>query len=454
MKKPKELLRRGSLATRFVFIFATFVAAGSLLLLTWLRYQEQAEDERVFLHLAHRDAEFVQRLNLPRSAKLAKDLQQLLHMNLYFRDVEGHFEPDLEAEMVVALKDRPRNTVLAIKQDEQALILRLDARHDMIFVRNAPEPALSLLHPATRNALIAFWLLSAALGWIIARQVITPVQQLSRGLGSFFDSKDRIPEEAARQDEIGDLARSLAQARDELWEERERRELSERMALLGRVATGLAHEIKNPLASIQLHTQLMDATSLDAESAQSLKHVQEEAQVIEGLVNQWLYLTRPTPPKKQSLIITNVLHETLATLKAQTDHASVHIQTVIEPPSTVILGDRTRLQQAFRNIILNATQAMPRGGILRIKITANDTDAQLTFHDAGQGFTATALAHGASLFFSEKEGGMGVGLNVVSEIVGAHEGRLNLSNHPTGGALVTLEIPLAKSPVQSLTSRD
>jgi signal transduction histidine kinase len=437
--------------TRLVFVFVTFVAAGSLLLLAWLRYQQQAEEERIFLRLAHTDADFVQRLNLPRSAKLAEDLQQLLSMSLYFRDAEGHFEPFLQADQIAWLKDRPRNEVLSLKKGAKALILRLDARHDMIFIRAASEAALSLLHPATRNALIAFWVLSAALGWIIARQVITPVQRLSRGLASFFDSKDKIPEEARRQDEIGDLARSLAQARNELWEEREKREQSERMALLGRVATGLAHEIKNPLASIQLHTQLMDATLLDRESAQSLKHVQEEAQVIEGLVNQWLYLTRPTPPKKQPLKITDVLHETLATLKAQTDHANVAIESVIEQPSTIVLGDRTRLQQAFRNIILNATQAMPLGGKLRIKLAASNTHAQLIFHDSGQGFSAAALAHGASLFFSEKEGGMGVGLNVVQEILTAHQGSLNLSNHPEGGASVTLEIPLATSMEQKVS---
>ena len=449
MKKPQELLRRGSLVTRFVLVFVTFVAAGSLLLLAWLRYQQQAEDERVFLRLAHTDADFVQRMNLPRSAKLAEDLQQLLRMSLYFRDTQGHVEPALQAEKAAWLKKMPRNEVLHLKNGEQALILRLDARHDMIFVRTASEAALSVLHPATRNALVAFWLLSAALGWIIARQMITPVQQLSRGLVSFFDSKDKIPEEAKRQDEIGDLARSLTQARDDLWEEREKREQSERMALLGRVATGLAHEIKNPLASIQLHTQLMDVTALDAESAQSLRHIQEEAQVIEGLVNQWLYLTRPTPPKKQPLMITDVLHETLATLKAQTDHASATIETYIEKPSTLVLGDRARLQQAFRNIILNATQAMPRGGNLQIKLTANDHHLRITFHDSGKGFSTSALAHGADLFFSEKEGGMGVGLNVVNEILTAHEGSLSLNNHPEGGALVTLELPLAKAAEKS-----
>lgn len=450
MKKSKEPLKRRSLVTRFVLVFVTFVVAGSLLLLAWLRFQQQAEDERVFLQLAHTDADFVQRLNLPRSAKLAEDLQQLLHVSLYFRNAKGEFEPPLASEQSIRLREIPRNVVHELSDGRQALILRLDASHDMIFIRSGSEAALSLLHPATRNALITFWLLSAALGWVIARQVITPVQQLTRGLETFFDSKEQVPEETKRSDEIGELARSLTQARDDLWKEREKREQSERMALLGRVATGLAHEIKNPLAAIQLHTQLLDTTALDNESLQSLNHIQEEAQVIEGLVNQWLYLTRPIPPKSQLLQLTTVLNETLHTLKAQTDHASVEVLTDLADEPTPIQGDRVRLQQAIRNIILNAIQAMPLGGKLRVTLKIESNQCRLRFHDDGRGFSESALSHGTELFFSEKEGGMGVGLNVVHEIISAHQGSLTLQNSSEGGAEVLVTLPLATDALHDL----
>jgi signal transduction histidine kinase len=308
----------------------------------------------------------------------------------------------------------------------------------MVFVRLAPEATLSLWHPATRNALLAFWLLSAALGWVIAGQVVRPVARLTRGLGGLFESKSHVPAETARRDEIGELARVLTQARDGLLDEREKRAQSERMAMLGRVATGLAHEIKNPLAAIQLHTQLMDVTALDAESVQSLQHVQAEAKVIEGLVNQWLYLTRPVPPKMQSLDLGEVLAETIETLRAQADHAGVNVHANATLGQARLLGDRARLQQAFRNVMLNAIQAMPRGGDLRIEITLGG----LLFQDSGTGFSEAALAHGADLFFSEKEGGMGVGLNVVQEIITAHGGSIVLKNHPDGGAVVVIELQM------------
>lgn len=434
---------RRSLTTRFVVVFAAFVAAGSLLLLTWLRHQQQAESERVFRTLAQTDANFVQRLNLPRSAKLAGDLGQLLRMQIHFRDATGTLEPPLNELAAGSLKTLPLDEVRELPGQWQTLVLRLDARQDMVFLRKTPEMTLSLLHPATRNALLAFWLLSAALGWVIAGQVVRPVARLTRGLKGFFDSKDRSPMETDRGDEIGELARALTQARDDLLQEREKREQSERMALLGRVATGLAHEIKNPLAAIQLHAQLMDVSALDAESAQSLQHVQSESRVIEGLVNQWLYLTRPVPPKMELLDLGAVMEATLSALRAQAAHAGVTILCTILPAlwQSRIQGDRARLQQAFRNIALNAIQAMPGGGELEVSHHHLENRCEVVFRDHGTGFSTVALEHGAELFYSEREGGMGVGLNVVSEIVRAHGGELHLGNHPEGGAEVKVVLP-------------
>jgi signal transduction histidine kinase len=171
---------------------------------------------------------------------------------------------------------------------------------------------------------------------------------------------------------------------------------------------------------------------------QSLQHVQAEAKVIEGLVNQWLYLTRPVPPKMQSLDLGEVLAETIETLRAQADHAGVNVHANATLGQARLLGDRARLQQAFRNVMLNAIQAMPRGGDLRIEITLGG----LLFQDSGTGFSEAALAHGADLFFSEKEGGMGVGLNVVQEIITAHGGSIVLKNHPDGGAVVVIELQM------------
>lgn len=440
-----------SLAARHGLVLLGCVALGSLLLVAWLGQQQRAESEREFARLAGRHADFVQRLNLPRSAKLALDLRALLGLEIWFRSGSAAgartLVPELEESARMAqLAGVPADGALArLPGGWQVLALRLDARHDMLFLRAEPPLRLSLRHPATLRALLAFWLLSALLIWMSARQVVRPVAALTRALPGFFQTEPTAaalpkPPGLGRRDEVGQLAAALARARAELREERQRREQSERLALLGRVATGLAHEIKNPLAAIQLHAQLMEGGALDAEGAASLRHVRTEARVIEGLVNQWLYLARPTPPETARFDLRGLLEETLELLHAQALHAGV--ETHLEPGAPVwVKGDRERLRQTFRNVMVNALQAMPGGGRLHVRLERAGAEARALFHDSGPGFSPAALAGATGLFFSEKEGGMGVGLNVALEILSAHGGSLAVKNHPQGGALVEMRLP-------------
>ncbi|MDI1314549.1 HAMP domain-containing sensor histidine kinase [Prosthecobacter sp.] len=347
--------------------FLAFIIAGSLLLLAWLRQREREESNRLFQALAQADAEFVRRMTLPRSQKLAHDLEQLLGMQIEFRDSGT----------------APANT-------EDRLTIRLDEKHDMIFSRKPVVSSLSLRDPATRNAFIAFWLISALVGWLLVR-------------------------------------------------ERLKRAHSERLAMLGRVATSLAHDIKNPLASIQLHAQLM--TPQNEEDAQAVRLIESESEVIAGLVNQWLHLANPLPPKLVKLDLTECIRGVAVNMEAQALHAGVEI-TLDLPAPVFIMGDSQRLAQAIRNLMINAIQAMPRGG--RLKINGQPADAwfELRFADSGAGFSEMALAQGSELFFTEKEGGMGVGLNIVSSIITAHGGTMKLQNDPKGGAVILVTLPL------------
>jgi signal transduction histidine kinase len=425
-----------SLAARHGLVLLACVTAGSLLLVAWLAHQQRAESRREFATLARRHADFVRRLNLPRSAKLAGDLRELLGLEIHFR------ARHTVAGGGVLPADLPERTEEPVRLagGREAIVLPLDAAHDMVFLRDEPSLTLSLRRPETRHALLAFWGLSAAVAWLGARQVVRPVMALTRVLPGFFSREGEAPPEVARADEVGQLARALTEARIDLQEERRRREQSERLALLGRVATGLAHEIKNPLASIQLHAQLVDCTVLDADSARSLGHVREEAEAIEGLVNQWLFLARPAPPQTAGLDLRELVADTLDTLAAPAVHAGVTLDW--EPGSAVpVRVDRVRLRQALRNVLLNALQAMPGGGTVGIRLEIRDGHACLAVHDQGAGFSAAALEQATALFYTEKEGGMGVGLNVASEIVSAHGGSLAVKNHPWGGALVEMVLP-------------
>lgn len=351
---------------RFGLGYLAFVIAGSLLLLAWLRQREREESGRLFQALAQADAEFVRRMNLPRSEKLAGDLAQLLGMRIEFSDAGK-----------------------GIATSDDTLVIRLDEKNDMIFTRPPVASQLSLRDAATRNAFLAFWLVAALVGWLLAR-------------------------------------------------ERSKRAQTERLAMLGRVATSLAHDIKNPLASIQLHAQLI--TPADAEDSKAVQLIQSESEVISGLVNQWLHLANPVPPRLSRLDVAETVQNVVTSLEAQARHTGVDIETDLEAPLWT-QGDAQRLAQAIRNLLINAIQAMPRGGKLRVSGEKQADSLTLTFADSGPGFSEAALARGTELFYTEKEGGMGVGLNIVASIIEAHGGRLSLQNDPKSGAVVRVSLP-------------
>ena len=198
---------------------------------------------------------------------------------------------------------------------------------------------------------------------------------------------------------------------------------AQRLALRGQMATALAHEIQNPVAAIRLHGQLAGHDVIVSEAA-----------AIESLVNQWMFLAKPEPPQKTPVALKKLLADTINALTPLADHARVRIECT--GTGAMVEADVRRLGQAFRNVIINAIQAMPGGGTLRI--TAKDKTVE--FADTGSGFSPTALQRYAEMFFTEKEGGMGIGLNVTQEIVKAHGGRLSVANRSEGGAVVRIEL--------------
>ncbi|MCP5560238.1 MAG: HAMP domain-containing histidine kinase [Verrucomicrobiaceae bacterium] len=403
-----------------------FVVLGSGSLIAWLGWREMQDSRRVFEAWTRTDAEFIRQMNLPRSPKLARDLSRLLDVEVMFR------ERPLFGES-------PKGVQLQA-DGREVVVHAVDDATEAVFTRAAP--AVALWRGSTLGGLAVFWALSAGLAWYLSRSLVRPLQSLSGQLPAILGPGAVVPAEAGRGDEIGALARALVQARDELNLERERRAESERLALLGRMATGLAHEIKNPLASIRLHAELMEAGAR-AEDEEALVHILAESQVIEGLVNQWLFLAKPELPQRVKLDLRAVAEGVMSALAAQMMHADVVADLRLEPEAAWVMGDRQRLAQALRNLVVNAIQAMPSGGTLMLTVgrDVERGEVRVEVMDSGRGFSEEALRLGTDLFFSEKEGGMGVGLNVVAEIIAAHQGTLTLQNGAGGGACVRVSLP-------------
>ena len=470
---------RHSLAFRLAAAFLGFVIVGSLGVVAWLDYEETHESQSAFAAVARSNAHFVRSQHLPPSERTAAALGEVLGMEAYFlrdREISGAI-PDPKMRLLTreggALADAARLAPGEVRARDggEAVRVPIDGDWSVLLFRMKPVAG-EFWRPRTFAVLGAFWLISLALAWALANGIVRPLRSLAQHLPHIADENAAPLAEATRPDEIGQLARAYLDTQSALGDERRARQQAERLATLGRMATGLAHEINNPVAAIKLHAQLLEAgtTSIHTAASQddggtdSLAIILAENAKIEALVNQWMFLARPQPPQTSPCDPADLIAAAVRIQVPAADHARVRIANETHPGHR-IAADSRRLGQAIGNVIINAIQAMSaRGGTLRITTHAEcgispcqhlageesfrtpHSALRIDFHDTGPGFSAAALARHAELFFSEKEGGMGIGLNVTAEILRAHGGELRVANSVEGGATVTFILPLADNP--------
>lgn len=435
------------LKVRIASAFLVFVIAGSVGLALWLQLNFRRESQELFVTLARTNADFIRSSRLPWSEKLAHDLSRILNVQVYFRGPGSEIIPSLREE---AEKTASTIQSLSLKRGvarvgdyREAIAVQVDDGRDLILVRTAPEDFALLRRPATLLVLFVFWMLTLGLALALTREIVRPLQALTLALPHIEeDSQPSLPG-AERHDEIGSLARTYLQTHAQLVDERQRREKAERLALLGKMTAGLAHEIHNPLSAIRMHLQLLESagpSEIQAAAASAIPVALAETVRIESLVNQWMFLARPSPPETSVTELGGLVGGVVRSMEAMAKHARVSVIQEI-PGDLQVNVDSRRMTQAIGNIVINAIQAMPGGGTLRIT-GRRDRCVVVSFEDSGRGFSEKALRVYDELFYSEKEGGMGIGLSVASEIVKAHGGALRVANASEGGAVVTIELGL------------
>ncbi|MGA3172323.1 MAG: ATP-binding protein [Chthoniobacteraceae bacterium] len=422
--------------------FFLFVVTGSIVLVLWMQAAARRESQAVFTALARTNAHFLHDAHVPATEQMMGYLARMLNVQAYLRSTST-IVPDPHGLASELAPLDPAQGVVALDRNFEGVAMTIQPGLDLILVRPTESAYLFLWRPETLVVLGVFWLLSVALAWSIARGVVQPIRLLARRLPHIESDPAGTLPGTERRDELGDLARAYLAARDQIVAEREKRRQAERMALLGRMATSLAHEIHNPLSAIRMHAQLLQSAppaDLPAAAADFVPTLLDETGRIESLVNQWMFLTRPEPPSMSAINLARIVAQTVRAQSAAAAYAGVTLKTNIAP-DLAVMGDARRLSQAIANTILNAIQAMPHGGSLEITETQESSSAALAFHDTGPGFSPEALRRHRELFFSEKEGGMGIGLSVTAEILEAHGGSLDVANAPAGGALVTFHLP-------------
>lgn len=280
--------------------------------------------------------------------------------------------------------------------------------------------------------------------WVLAR-LKWRVRQITSGLAAIEqDTGYRLP--LAPRDELGDISAAInkmAEAVEQKLVLEEQLERSHRLAALGRLVAGVAHEIRNPLGIIKATVQVMqDEFSQQPPLQEYLSVLREQVERQNKIIRELLDYAKPVPPIFQGANINEVLESVLGFSKAyfQQHMVSLNLQTAQQLP--LVYVDIEKLKQVFLNLIFNAVEAMPEGGKLVIQSSYAENQVIISFTDTGRGIPETALPNLFEPFFSTKNSGTGLGLAMVHKVVEMHRGEIEVSSKPGEGSVFRIKLPV------------
>ena len=379
---------------------------------------------------------------------------------------------DLPADAQPAILQVAHKAVLTRKLSEQVLtdvneIILIEAvpvRRGDVYVGSAwTMKRLSSLPGSNRFRayLIAVGLGIAALFCVVltllvVRNLQSGVRKIESGLGSLETNlASQIPT-SSDPDEIQQIARAInrlgATLKENLEREKEienRLRHAERLAALGRLVAGVAHEVRNPLATIRLRIQMCERATSNASLRESCAVALEEIERLNGMVSRLLSFSRPVHLQKESINLSRLIQQRLDTFRDKAQRVGVHFATDFIRDGRPVQVDQNRMAQVFDNVIQNAIEAMSEsGGILRCSVSSEMNAAAtawqtcVEFRDAGEGIGIDALHRIFDPFFTTKPSGTGLGLSICHEFVRAHGGEIHVESVQGQGTVVHISIPL------------
>ncbi|MFH1131714.1 MAG: ATP-binding protein [Pseudomonadota bacterium] len=285
-----------------------------------------------------------------------------------------------------------------------------------------------------------------------SRGMLRPLKTLVDGtkrIGS-GDYAGRV--DVKSQDELGVLAGEFNNMAAAVEEREQKLIRSERLAAAGRLASHITHEVRNPLSSISLNTEMLEEelAKLKGERSQEIAalchEIQKEVDRLTGLTEQYLGFARLPKPNLDSEDVNEILNSLLSFMREELKGKGVTVRCSFYDGLVPLQADENQLRQAFLNLVRNAGEAMEKeGGTLEIATSLINGAIVIRFVDTGPGIEQKSLANVFEPFFSTKKGGTGLGLALTYQIIHEHGGTIGVSSSAGEGTVFTVSLPTASA---------
>ncbi len=326
------------------------------------------------------------------------------------------------------------------------------------YIAEAPVSAtLGPLRQLRRLSLLfgtAFAVLLTIMAWVVASGIVAPVRRLvsaTRGVAA-GDLSVRV--EAGSHDEIGELGQAFNDMAGELAEtsarvrELHQREISraQQLATVGELASGVAHEIKNPVIGIASGLDLVKRRlGEDPALSPIMEEMTTQIGRIENAIRELLAFARPATPALADSDVNGIVARAARLVEPAADQADVRIRLDPDPGLPTVPVDRELMNQALVNLLMNAVQATPPGGVVAARTERRGEELALAISDTGRGIAAGDLEHIFKPFFTTRHAGTGLGLSITREIIERHGGRVEVVSRLGRGSTFTILLPLRAS---------
>jgi len=289
------------------------------------------------------------------------------------------------------------------------------------------------------------------LGYVVGQRLARPVESLASQARQLAAGHSDAPLAVRTHDEVGRLAAAFNALLESLREAERRLIASERLAAVGQVAAGIAHEVRNPLSGIKMSAQVLKRRlgELDRKVEESADIMLAEVSRLEVIIDDLLTFACPTALRAEPGDLSLVVGEVLDFMARQLEHAGIAVRRELDPRLPPARLDPQRIRQVVLNLVLNAAEAMPNGGTLTGRTRCTEGEVVAELDDTGHGIAPEIAEKVFEPFFTTKRGGSGLGLGVSRTIVEAHGGKLWFEPRARGSRFI-FSLPRAAGGARSL----